>query len=314
MMSSKRNWPHLPHPSVLWMLLGLVILAQPATFAAEAGVGHYWPGFRNYMAGVIPAKPGLYLRNDIVGYQATAPRVVLNGLPVEGVSADVVVDLVEPLYVLPKKLFGATHAIVLTQPFAWTHLAGTVTGPGIMASGTRVAASDLVVSPLYLGWHKGKLHYNTNLAIFVPTGDYDVHRVVNMSLNYWTFDPEFAITHMDPETGWDLSGVIGYSFNTENAVTHYRSGQVLHIDYAIGKRLKSGWKPGIMGYAWMQVTPDTGSGAIFGSFESRVYGIGPIVQLQADAHKQLAFRYIHEFAATNHLKGNQYALTLRMAF
>jgi len=264
------------------------------------------------MAAYVPPKPGLYLRNDIVGYTAAAPRVVLNGLPVQNADLSAVLDIIEPQYVLPRKLWGASHAIIVTQGFAQLDLSGTVEGPNVNVSGSRFAPTDTIISPLFLGWKKKNLLLNTNLAVFVPTGDYNVNRVVNTSRNFWTFDLELAATQL--QNGWDMSGVLGYSINTQNATTHYRSGDVLHLDLAIGKTLKSYFKPGLAGYAWVQVGPDTGAGAIFGSFRSRVYGIGPIVEMPLSHHSDLTLRYYHEFGAVNHLEGDQAALSFRTAF
>jgi hypothetical protein len=292
----------------------LFLALTPPSFCAEAGLGAYWPGYRSFMTGLLPPKPGLYLRNDVVSYRAHAQRVVLNGLPVEDVSAHVTVEIVELTYVFPKTLLGARHAALLTQPYIWSDLSGLVVGPDIEASGKHAALGDLVVSPLYLGWDKGKLHYNASLAVFIPTGDYDVHRVANTGLNHWTLDPQFGITHFDPKTGWDFSGALGYSINYRNDTTNYKSGDVLHVDYAIGKQLKNGFKPGVVGYAWLQVTPDTGRGALFGPFKSRVYGIGPGVVWRKGKGPELRFRYYHEFGAKDRLEGNQSSFTFRLAF
>lgn len=282
--------------------------------AAEAGAGQYWPGYRNYMAGYVPSKPGLYLRNDFVGYTASVPKVELNGLPVGNADLSAFLDIIEPEYVMPHKLWGANHAIVLTQGFAYVELSGTVLGPNIRVSGNRFAPTDTIVSPLFLGWKKKNLYYNTNVAIFIPVGDYNVTRVVNQDRNFWTFDLEVAATQFDPKVGWDLSGVLGYSINTQNAVTRYRSGDVLHFDFAVGKVLKNHLKPGLSGYAWVQVGPDTGAGAILGSFKAQVYGIGPIIEAPISQNADLTLRYYHEFGAVNHLAGGQAALSLRMSF
>lgn len=295
------------------LLLLVILFAETVCFATEAGLGAYWPGYRNYLAGIVPSKPGFSLRNDVVFFSGTADRVVLNGLPIENVSADVVVEIIEPIYVFPWKVFGGNHAFVVTQPFAWAKLSGRVIGTNIEPSGSRGAPGDTVVSPFYIGWHKGNIFFNTNLAIFIPTGDYDINRVVNISRNYLTFDPELGVTYLNPKTGLDVSGVLGYSINTENGATHYTSGDAIHLDFAVGQLMKNRLKPGISGYAWVQVTPDSGPGAIFGSFESRVFGIGPIVQWSVGRNSDLKFRYYHEFGATNHLQGDQYVLSFKAA-
>lgn len=295
-------------------VLTVLLLAQSACFGAEAGVGPYWPGFRNFLAGVIPSKPGFYFRDDLVYYTATAQRVVLNGLPVENANVHLWADIVEPYYVFPKKLFGATHAFVVTQPFVWAKVSGQIIGTELKPAGSNFGPGDTIVSPIFLGWNKGKLHWNSNLAVFIPNGAFDPRQVVNTSRNYWTLDPEFGFTYLDPCTGWDLSGVLGYAVSFENGATRYRTGNVAHLDYAFGKTLKSGVKPGVVGYAWVQVTPDGGQGAIFGAFESRVFGIGPAVQWSMGKTSTMMLRYIHEFGASNHFSGDQSAWTFRVAF
>jgi hypothetical protein len=153
-------------------MLMLPILIPIKCTASESGLNAYWPGFRSYLSGVVPSTPGFYLRSDVVVYSGTAPKVVLNGFPVDNVKADALVAIVEPEYVFPWKLAGANHAFVVTQALDWAKLSGHVIGTSINASGRRASPGDTIVSPLFLGWQKGNLHYNPNIAIFIPTGDY----------------------------------------------------------------------------------------------------------------------------------------------
>lgn len=296
------------------LLFVFFILAPLRCNSAEGGLHSYLPGFRNYLAGIVPSKPGFYLRSDVVYYSGTAPRVVLNGQPVENISVDAALGIIEPEYVFPWKIFGANHAVVITQLYNWADLSGRIIGTDIEPSDHRSSFGDTAISPLFLGWHKGYLHYNANLAIFIPTGGYRINRVVNLSRNYWMLDFQFGVTYLNPNTGLDASAVLGYSVNFKNSATDYTSGDVLHLDLAVGRTLKNGLKPGIAGYAQVQVTPDTGSGAIFGSFKSNIYGIGPALQARLSKNSSLMFRYYHEFGAKNHIEGDQYALTYRAAF
>lgn len=290
------------------------VAAYTPCIAAEGGTGAYLPGFRNYRTGIVPPVPGLYFRDDLVVYSGGAPRVVYNGLPVSDISVDAVLNIIEPYYVLPHKVWGADHAIVVTHSLVHLELSGNIIGTDLRPSGSRLAPGDTFFSPFLLGWHEGNWHYNTNLAIFIPTGSYDIHRTVNTGLNYWALDPQFGLTYFDPRTGWDFSGAIGYTFNFENPDTNYDSGDVFHFDFAIGKLYKNGVKPGIVGYAWVQTTADSGEGAIFGPFRSRVFGIGPAIQWRTGKNSNLMFRYFHEFGAENHLEGEQFALAFRIQF
>ena len=123
--------PAKPGALVLLMALAGVCLNASPCAASEGGIGAYWPGYRNYLAGIVPPDPGYYLREDVVGYTATAPRVVLNGHPVRNASANVVVDTVEPSYVFAHKILGAAHAVVLTTEVMWDQLSGNVIGTSL---------------------------------------------------------------------------------------------------------------------------------------------------------------------------------------
>jgi hypothetical protein len=65
---------------------------------------------------------------------------------------------------------------------------------------------------------------------------------------------------------------------------------------------------GVVGYAMIQTTGDSGAGARLGSFESRVYGIGPIATFttSADPAKALTVlaKWYHEFEAKDTFEGD----------
>ena len=65
---------------------------------------------------------------------------------------------------------------------------------------------------------------------------------------------------------------------------------------------------GVVSYAMIQTTGDSGSGARLGSFESRVYGVGPVVSFttSADPYKALTVlvKWYSEFDAEHTFEGN----------
>ena len=56
-------------------------------------------------------------------------------------------------------------------------------------------------------------------------GGCSTSNAINNGLNYWSFDTNFALTYLNPETGRDLSFNLGYIYNTENSDTGYQTGQ-----------------------------------------------------------------------------------------
>jgi hypothetical protein len=126
-------------------------------------------------------------------------------------------------------------------------------------------------------------------------------------LNHWAVMPRLAATWFDPKTGWEVSGAAIYSVNWENPATDYETGNILNLDSAITKNFGP-LGVGAVAYAMIQTTGDSGAGARLGSFESRVYGIGPIVTFTTSADPSKALTVLvkgyHEFDAEHTFEGD----------
>ncbi len=81
------------------------------------------------------------------------------------------------------------------------------------------------------------------------------------------------------EHGFDMSFSLGYTVNSQNPDTHYKSGDVAHLGLALGQYLNRIFKVGLVGYAVVQVTGDSGSGAILGPFRSNIYAASTALEL-----------------------------------
>jgi hypothetical protein len=181
---------------------------------------------------------------------------------------------------------------------------------------TNLAPGDTAFAPLVLGWNAGKFHWNVAVFGFAPTGDYSTRQLANTSLNHWAIMPRFAATYFDPTTGWQATGAAVYSFNFENPATDYESGDILNLEGAITKNFGR-FGVGAVGYAMIQTTGDSGAGARLGSFESRVYGAGPIVTyMLGDPRNPLTFiaKYYQEFDAENTFEGRTFDVAVTAKF
>jgi len=122
---------------------------------------------------------------------------------------------------------------------------------------------------------------------------------------------------MDDERGREASFFVGYTMNTQNTATDYRSGDEFHADFALAQHLLCGFVTGMAGYALQQTTPDYGGGAVFGSFRGRVPALGPLVGRTVELWKLLInfiVKYDVEFAAQNRSTGNELWLTGGLRF
>ena len=298
--------------------------------AAEFGTGPWVKGYSDIFSGILPPQPGFYVRNDDYHYQGSADRTVFDGLVQLNVDQDYLADIFALSYVTPLKFLGGTYAVAVAPSVVNMNvdvgvgirrfqvplapLGGAQGAPGINVgpfslnfSDTEFALGDTAFAPLILGWNAGNFHWNFTLFGFAPTGQYNAHQLANTSLNHWAVMPRLAATYFDPKTGWEVSGAAVYSVNWENPTTDYETGNILNLDGAITKNFGP-LGVGAVAYAMIQTTPDSGSGAKLGSFESRVYGVGPIVSLTlgGTTPTPLTFlvKWYHEFDAEHTFEGN----------
>ncbi|BBC03305.1 hypothetical protein M2192_005179 [Bradyrhizobium elkanii USDA 61] len=67
----------------------------------------------------------------------------------------------------------------------------------------------------------------------------------------------------------------GFTYNFKNPDTQYRSGIDFDFDWGVSQFRSKQLFVGLVGYAYQQITADSGQLPILGSFESRVLGVGP---------------------------------------
>jgi hypothetical protein len=289
--------------------------------AAEFGTGPWVKGYTDIFGGVLPPQPGVYLRADAYHYEGSADATVFNGFVQLGIEEDYTASIFALSVVTPWKILGGTYAVaVVPSVIAMDVDVGVgipqFTGPlGLRTFGpfnfrtgdTNFSVGDTAFAPLLLGWNSGNFHWNVGVFGFAPTGDYSTRQLANTSLNHWAVMNRIAGTYFNPKTGWQVNGAAIYSVNWENPATDYETGNILNLDGAITKNFGR-WSVGAVGYAMIQTTGDSGAGARLGSFESRVYGAGPIVTYTlgdnpADALTFIA-KYYQEFDAENTFEGH----------
>jgi hypothetical protein len=164
---------------------------------------------------------------------------------------------------------------------------------------------DLAIDPFILGWHFGNWNVAAGIDWYLPTGNYDKRRAASPGRNYVTMEPVVAVTYLD-SAGYEASAKVMFDHNWENSATHYRSGNELHADDLLGKHIGK-WAFGLGGYAYQQVSDDSGKGASLGGFRGRVYAAGPHVAYNAE-HFNVTARWNHEFDAHNKTEGEQFWL------
>ncbi|MBW2144619.1 MAG: transporter [Deltaproteobacteria bacterium] len=127
----------------------------------------------------------------------------------------------------------------------------------IRAGGGNIRIGSKTFIPAMLFWNRGNFHLTLAEYIVAPTGSHDSSDLANPGLNYWTFDTDFTVTYLNPETGQDYSIIIGYNYNTENSDTDYQTGEEVHIDYMINQFFSESLAIGSHGFYLEQVSGDS---------------------------------------------------------
>jgi hypothetical protein len=299
--------------------LAMALVAGTAQ-GAEYGTGPWVKGYTDVFGGIVPPQPGLYVRNDDYHYQGSADTTIFNGRIAIGVDETYTADILALTYVTRWKFLGGTYAFAVAPSLVQMNVSVSATIPSFTITGPRdlrtfripsftlstadheFSLGDTAFAPLVLGWNEGNFHWNFALFGYAPTGEYNKRDLANTGLNHWAVMPRLAATYFNPKTGWEVSGAAIYSVNSENTATDYTTGNILNLDSAITKNFGP-LGLGAVAYAMIQTTPDSGSGARLGAFESEVYGAGPIVTYTLGGLTLLA-KWYAEFGAKNTFEGN----------
>jgi hypothetical protein len=137
--------------------------------------------------------------------------------------------------------------------------------------------------PLKLKWNNGVHNTMIYAAGEIPTGDYNSNRLTNIGIGHGAIDFGGGYTYLNPTTGTEFSGVGGITYNFKNPDTQYQSGVDFHFDWGVSQFLSKQVFVGFVGYAYQQITDDSGQAAVLGGI-GEVSGYAP----QAAAEKLIA--------------------------
>jgi hypothetical protein len=303
-----------------------VVLAPTArVLAAEGGIGHYAPGTVASFIDLAPPKETPFaLLNQFYFYDGSVEgsrQLRLGGLLAGNVSATMFAEVPTFAYRSPLPLLGGKFAFAVSIPYVWLDITGDVSlgrtrlvdGRVVERTVTRSDSADglgdITLIPFWLAWNMGDFQCDLRLLVYAPTGDYNVDRLANVGLNYWTFTPMITASYLSSKYGFEITSSIGLDFNTINNATDYQSGDMFHYELTVAQHLPF-FGLGIIGVGanfsyWEQITGDSGSGAELGSFEGHTTGIGPVVSF-ITPNKNLLFevKWLPEIDVSKRLQGD----------
>jgi len=265
----------------------------------EGGVSFWIPGFYGSLAAA-PQVPGwslttIYYHTSVsagadVAFARQVPvghlNVPFTAQVTGGLNATADLGMAIPQYVFATPVLGGQAAVgmIMTVGNARTSVDAALTaavGPiGFTVAGSRtddaLGFADLV-PVASLRWHDGVHNWMTYITGDVPVGLYNASSLANLGLGHGAIDVGGGYTYLDQKAGREFSAILGFTYNFINPDTQVQSGVDMHLDWAASQFLSKQLFVGLVGYAYQQLSCDSGSGNRVGCFESRVLGVGPQV-------------------------------------
>lgn len=269
--------------SIARLLVSLAALS--IIHAEEGGAGHYVPGSMATLIDLPPTKPGWVFESMYLHYEgsANATRTLpVGGLLAAGLEATSDAFLLGGFHTFESQVAGAWYSVGAFVPYVWMDVSATITTPlgAALRNDTEDGLGDITLMPLLMGWKCEDWQFNAALPIYAPTGDFEKGRLANPGRNHWTFDPTIGVSYNGAKNGFNAALHTGFSMNTENNDTDYKSGTVWHTELGVQQLIPVG--PGFLGigfnaFYYEQISGDSGSGATLGDFKGMTTGVGPVV-------------------------------------
>ena len=112
------------------------------------------------------------------------------------------------------------------------------------------------------------------LDFVAPTGRYKSTDPVNIGRNYWSLQPLYTVSYINP-TGFNGDFKATLNINGKNSATQYASGDEFILDYSAGYGLGNGWVVGVGGYVYEQLNNDKQNGVSLANSKASSFAIGP---------------------------------------
>ena len=167
--------------------------------------------------------------------------------------------IVIPTYVFATPVLGGQFSLgaLLSYGRVSTSLSGTLTGTLTTPGGSIPFNRFDSISDLGVGVRgytpdgfaaMGTLAFTTTWAHLtgdIPVGAYDSARLSNIGLGHGAIDAGGGYTYFDPQTGRELSAVLGFTYNFLNQSTQYRNGVDMHLDWGMSQFFTSSLWPAL---------------------------------------------------------------------
>jgi hypothetical protein len=191
-------------------------------------VSRFLPGCTvDVPVGALPP-PGLYMSTFAIFFdlQVKNQNGASLGIPIRDSQ------LVNELTYVPAlpQILGATYGAFIVQPVRLLSVG--------LPNGTASAFGTVntLISPLNLSWNlQNGLFVSFGLTFYPPGETYNVANAVQVSRNYFTFEPGIGISYL--ANAWNITLHPVFDINATNPVNGYKSGNVFVMDYSISHKI-----------------------------------------------------------------------------
>jgi len=272
--------------------------------------GDHIPGLAGLESGT-QAPPGIYI-GDLVWIYPTSTIKDNNGDRVGNGSASLTssLDVILGSVVTNYKILGANYGTQIALPFIKNEI--QLNSLNVSSS---FAFSDMIVSPIVLGWHLKQADVTTGYNLYLPTGQFSATGTGNTGLGMYGNELTLGSTvHLDKTHSWNAAANFGLEFHTSKKDEDITVGDMGTIEGGLSKtfyKKVEGPIPmitnvGLAGYSQFKITGDSGSGIplILQGYKDRVFALGPEINTFIPKPRlTLLFRYEPEFGARNRAQG-----------
>jgi hypothetical protein len=301
---------HLPiNPFSSITFLCFFLALTTSQFCHGQYKGDHIPGFAGLESGT-QAPPGLYV-GDLVWVYPTGTIKDNNGDKINGSgSLTSALDVVLGSVVTNYKVFGANVGAQVAIPFIRNEI--QLNSLDVSSS---LAFSDMIISPIVLGWHLKKADVTAGYNVYLPTGKFSTTGIGNTGLGMYGNELTLGSTvHLDKTHTWNAAATFGLEFHTSKKDENITVGDIGTVEGGLSKtfyKKVGGPIPmitnvGLAGYSQFKITGDSGSDIplLIRGYKDRVFALGPEVNTYIPKPRlTILVRYEPEFGARNRAQG-----------
>ncbi len=306
-------------------LIAAVAAITPAARATENDESHASFGYIDTLSG-LPLAPGFYARDDVSVQSSNrlndqdgnkvAIRLGPNRQLAIKYRETAVVDILTAAYVPDYKIpyINASVGTAIFEGYVSPRV-GLTSRLGIPERRGEDSAgfSDLNVVPAFFGFDIPRTDFHFVFSPFsfaAPIGRYSRSLESNIGLNYWSYRPSLQMTYLN-KTGQEFDLQATGNVNSQNPVTHYKSGNEFYLGFAAQQYLSPHFAFGFGGYYYKQIGNDTQNGRTVDATPAtdplnggpgnrgETFGIGPVVSYNPTNRLAFEGHWDHEVFAYN---------------